>query len=78
MRSLEGRVLLSLLIERGNEQGCANDAGLVLFDGEFGARGWGEAVCIVFAEGVGVFLLECDGYTGAPGTAGVASVCEGL
>ena len=33
---------------------------------------------IVFAEGVRISLFECDGYTGAPGTLGVASVCEGL
>lgn len=57
----------------GDEEGCAYDAGLVLFDGEIG--GWGEAVGVVFKEGVGVFLLECDGYAGAPGTAGVACVC---
>ena len=26
---------------------------------------------------VGVFLLECEGYAGAPGSACVAGVCEG-
>lgn len=34
-------------------------------------------MCVVFAEGVGVFLFEGDGYAGAPGSPGVASVCRG-
>ena len=29
---------------------------------------------IVFAKSVGILLFECDGYTGAPGSAGVAGV----
>ena len=29
---------------------------------------------VVGAVGVGIFLLECEGYTRAPGSAGVASV----
>ena len=29
---------------------------------------------IIFAEGVGIFLFERDGYTRAPGSAGVAGV----
>ena len=33
---------------------------------------------VVFAEGVGILLFECGGYTGAPGTASVAGVWEGL
>ena len=33
---------------------------------------------IVFAEGVGILLFECGCYTGAPGTSGVAGVCEGM
>ena len=35
-------------------------------------------MCIVFAEGVRILLFECDGYTGAPGSAGVAGVCGRL
>ena len=33
---------------------------------------------VVFAEGVGILLFECGGYTGAPGTPGVAGVWGGL
>ena len=45
--------------------------------GEVGVCGWGEAVCVVGAVGVGIFLLECEGYAGAPGSARVAGVCGG-
>lgn len=63
---------------RGDKKGSADEIGLVLFDGEFGARRWREAVCVIFAEGIRVLLFEGDGHTGAPGTTGVASVCEWL
>lgn len=76
MRRL-GSLSLSNCAGRGDEEGCAYDLGLVLFNGEFGTCGWGEAVGVVFAEGGGVFLFECDGYTGAPGTTGVACVYKG-
>ena len=50
----------------------------MLFDGEFGACGRREAVRMVFAEGVGVLSLECEGYAGAPGSTGVACVFDWL
>lgn len=61
MRRL-GSSSLSWCTGRGNEQGCAYNTGLVLFNGESDARKCGEAVGIVSAEGVGVFSFECYGY----------------
>ena len=62
-------------IGRGNEEGCTDEVGLVLAFGEVGARRRCLAMGVVGAVGVGVLLLECEGYAGAPGSARVAGVC---
>ena len=60
---------------RGYEEGCTDEVGLVLVFGEVGARRRCLAMVVVGEVGVGIFLLECEGYAGAPGSAGVAGIC---
>ena len=62
-------------IGRGNEEGCTDEIGLVLVFGKVGGRRRCLAMVVVGEVGVGIFLLECEGYAGAPGSARVASVC---